>query len=301
MGCEAAGRAEPAGPVLVTGGTGTLGRAVVRRLLERGQAVRVLSRRPADGAPETAPASGGEGEDRGPGGTTSVRARPERAGPERARPERVTGDLVSGAGLDAAVAGVAGVVHCATTGTGKDVAATRHLIEAMRRSEGNPHLIYVSIVGVDRVPLFYYRAKLAAERAVEASKLPWTILRATQFHDLIARLTRVQRLLPCTLYPAGFSFQPVEVEEVAERLVELALGAPAGRVADMGGPEVLTARELARLTLRAYGRRRPLLPVPLAGRTARGYKAGHHTTPAVNAVGRTTYREYLAAVAPGRR
>lgn len=260
------------GPVLVTGGTGTLGRAVVRRLTDDGHRARVLSRRPRPGGA-------------GSGGT----------GPEWAK-----GDLVSGEGLDAAVAGAGSVVHCATTGGRGDVVGTDRLAEALRRSGGSPHLVYVSIVGVDLVPFFYYRAKLEAERVVQDSGLPWTILRATQFHDLIARLTTAQRHLPFALFPAGLSFQPVDVTEVADRLVGLALAPPAGRAEDMGGPEVRTSRELAQLTLHAYGRRRPLVPLPLAGKAARAYKAGHHTTPG-HATGRRTYAEYLVRAAAAAR
>ncbi|NLU73782.1 NAD(P)H-binding protein [Streptomyces sp. HNM0575] len=277
-------------PVLVTGGTGTLGRAVVRRLLSAGHAVRMLSRRPGPGvAPQQGAHDGGPAE-----GTVA------QAGGDAPEPEWATGDLTSGSGLDAAVAGVGSIVHCATTGTGKDVAGTRHLIEALQRAGGDQHLVYISIVGVDRVPFFYYRAKAEAEGIVQDSGLPWTVLRATQFHDLIARLTTAQRWLPVTLFPAGFSFQPVEVEEVAERLAKLAVGEPAGRVADLGGPEVRTSRELAQLTLRAYGRRRPLLPVPLPGKAAHAYRSGHHLTPA-HAVGRTTYAEYLVGAAASQR
>lgn len=270
-------------PVLVTGGTGTLGRAVVARLREGGHAVRVLSRRPR-------PADGG-----GPGSRGAVAGRQETPD-RREAPEWATGDLSTGEGLDAAVSGVGSIIHCATSGSRKDVAATRLLTEAARRAGGKPHLVYISIVGVDRVPFFYYRGKFEAERVVQDSGLEWSLLRTTQFHDLIARVTTVQRRLPVTLCPAGMRAQPIDVSEVAERLVELAQGVPAGRVADMGGPEVRTARELARLTLHAYGLRRPVLPVPLPGRAARAYRAGHHTTPE-HAVGRITYAEYLRAAA----
>ncbi|MFP8902809.1 SDR family oxidoreductase [Streptomyces atacamensis] len=248
--------------VLVTGGTGTLGRAVVRGLSARGLAVRLLSRRPR-------PAG-----DRGPC-------------------RWATGDLTTGEGVDAAVSGAGVIVHCATTLGRGDVAATRRLADAAHRAGSRPHLVYISIVGVDRVPLPYYRAKLAAERVVAESGLPWTVLRATQFHDLIARVTDAQRLSPVALALAGVRFQPVDAEEVAERLADLAVGEPAGRVPDMGGPQVRDHAELTRATLRARGRRRPVLPLWLPGAAFRGYRAGGHLAPD-HAVGRITYEEYLA-------
>lgn len=252
-------------PVLVTGGTGTLGRRLVRRLLEEERLVRVLSRRPR------------------PVG--------------RAEPyEWLTGDLVKGHGIAEAVDGVSVIVHCATTRGGKDVQATRRLAEAaVARSAGTPpHLVYISSVGIERMPFFYYRAKLAAEQAVRESGLPWTVLRTTQFHDLIARMTTVQRAQPVTLVPAGVRFQPVDTGEVAVRLAELAGADPAGRVEDMGGPQIRTARDLAGATLRAYGRRRPVVPVRLPGKVFRGLREGRHLAPG-QAVGRITFEEFLAA------
>jgi uncharacterized protein YbjT (DUF2867 family) len=246
--------------ILVTGGTGTLGKVVAERLLADDREVRVLSRRPA-------PAS------------TPYAWR--------------TGELRSGDGIDAAVAGVDTILHCATTvGRGGDVAATRKLVEAARRA-GSPHLVYISIVGVDRVPFFYYNAKLATERVVEDSGLPWTIVRATQFHDLVAGMSEAQRRLPVTFTLAGGGFQPIDVREVADRLVELALGQPSGRVPDMGGPQVRDARDLARTYLHAVGRRRRIVPVWLPGKAARAYREGGNLTPE-NAVGKITFEQYLA-------
>ncbi|WP_344631241.1 SDR family oxidoreductase [Streptomyces glaucosporus] len=260
------GRRGAGGSVLVTGGTGTLGRRVVRRLPEEGRAVRVLSRRP-------------------------------RPTGDREPYDWATGDLSTGEGIDAAVAGVEAIVHCATTIGRGDVAATRRLVDAARRSGGDPHLVHISIVGVDRVPFVYYRAKLAAERIVAESGLPWTVLRATQFHDLIAGIVDAQRMLPVTLALGGVRFQPVDAGEVADRLAALAVGGPAGRVPDVGGPQVRDHRELTRVTLRARGRRRPVLPLWLPGAVFRAYREGGHLAPD-RAVGRVTYDEYLAARAP---
>ncbi len=103
------------------------------------------------------------------------------------------------------------------------------------------------------MPFRYYKTKLAVERLVEESGLGWTVLRATQFHDLLVQAAAGLSKLPVMLLPAGVRDQPVEVAEVADRLAELAAGAPAGRVEDMGGPEVRTFGSLAHAYLKASG------------------------------------------------
>lgn len=162
--------------ILVTGGTGAVGREVVTRLLTAGHDVRVLSRRAAG----QVPGAGALGD-----------------------ADWFTGDLRSGAGLDEAAAGAEVIVHCASDfrRPGRDLGATRNLIGAAKR-HGAPHLVYVSIVGVDRIPLGYYRTKLQAEHLTKGSGLPWTILRATQFHDLILYLCQSLALPPLMLVPA---------------------------------------------------------------------------------------------------
>jgi uncharacterized protein YbjT (DUF2867 family) len=253
---------------LVTGGTGTLGRLVVPRLQDAGCEVRVLSRRSH---------AAGQGI------------------------EFVTGDLATGQGVDAAVVGAEVIVHCAGTKKGDEDKA-RHLVRAARRA-GTRHLVYISVVGADRIPVAsgvdramfgYFAAKLAAERVVADSGLPWTALRATQFHDGILMTARQLARMPVIPVPAGWRFQPVDTGEVADRLVELALDAPAGLVSDLGGPRVYAMSELLRGYLQATGRHRPILPVRLPGNAARAFRAGANLAPD-RAVGHRTWEDFLAA------
>lgn len=275
--------------ILVTGGTGTLGRAVVDSLAENHD-VRVLSRASADGRRSGRVRSGW---------VRSGRVWSGRTQDGLVRCERVRGDLRTGAGLAAAVAGVDVVVHCATTNGRGDVPATRNLLDAVRRA-GGAHVVYVSIAGSDRIPLAYYRAKQECERLVERSGLPWTILRTTQFHDLVAKFFAVQRWLPVVAVPAGVDFQPIDVRDVAERLAELVAGPAAGRVADLGGPQIRTIGDLARSYLRATGSRRPVMPLALPGATLRGYRDGRHLVPE-GAAGRRTFDDFLVETAGSGR
>jgi len=191
-------------------------------------------------------------------------------------------------------------VHCAT-GRG-DAAAAGNLLGAAERA-GRPHLVYISIVGIDRVSLGYYKSKLEVERQIESSGLPWTVLRATQFHELVLRICEPLARVPVMLVPA-MSMQPVAAAEVAARLSELASGPPAGRVPDMGGPEVRGFGELARMYLNARGRRRAVLPVRLPGAAFARLRRGANLVPD-HATGRITFGQFLAgrfgtAAGPGQ-
>src|SRR5215203_2519902 len=196
-------------PILVTGGTGTLGRLVVRRLRDAGCDLRVLSRRSH---------KSGDGI------------------------EFMTGDLATGEGVEAAVDGIETIVHLAGSAKGEEDKA-RNLVQAASRAAA-PHLVYISVVGAERIPVVsgvdramfgYFASKRAAEKVIEDSGLPWTTLRATQFHDLMLMVAQALAKLPVVPVPAGFRVQPVDADEVAARLVELTLGEPAGLVPDMGG------------------------------------------------------------------
>lgn len=252
--------------VLVTGGTGTLGRLVVPRLRDAGRDVGVLSR------------SHGE-----PAGDV----------------ELVTGDLATGEGVESALAGAQTIVHLAGSSKGDEVKA-ENLVRAASRA-GARHLVYISVVGADRIPVTsaldramfgYFASKRAAERVVAESGLPWTTLRATQFHELSLMTVTQMAKMPIVPVPSGMRFQPVAAAEVADRMTELALGPPAGLVADVGGPQVHEMRDLLRSYLKASGKRRPTVPLRLPGKAARAFRDGANLAPD-RAVGRQTWEEFL--------
>ncbi len=239
--------------ILVTGGTGDLGRPTVALLRQHGHDVRILSRRPGDG--------------------------------------HIVGDLDRGEGVDAAVAGVDAIVHLASNAR-KDLPATERLLAAARAA-GIGHVVYISIVGVDHIPYAYYRDKLANEHAIEASGLPHTILRATQFHSFPLRLLKLQSRFPFR-FGVDLPIQPIAEREVAQRLVELVEGEPIGRAADIGGPEILRSRDLLERIRDAMGDRHRIRYLRLPGRTFRAFAAGHHLT-GLPGHGRQTFDEWLAS------
>jgi uncharacterized protein YbjT (DUF2867 family) len=254
-------------PVLVTGSTGTLGRLVVERIHDKGREVRVLSRH---------------------------------AGPPSAGVEFVAADLMTGDGVEAAIAGAATIVHLAGTRVADEI-KTRNLVEAATKA-GARHLVYISVVGADRVPIHgridrtmfgYFGSKLAAEQVVSGSGIPWTTLRATQFDQTFLSVAKGMARLPIVPSPSGLRFQPIDAREVADRLVELALGEPAGLVAEMGGPRSYTMGELVRVYLKAANKRRLVISVPTMGGAAAAVRAGANLTPD-HAVGRRTWEGYVA-------
>jgi uncharacterized protein YbjT (DUF2867 family) len=228
--------------VAVVGGTGTLGSLVVADLLGRGERVAVLSRRGV-GAP---------------------------AGAEHRRV-----DLTTGEGLDLALDGVSAVVDAANSQKGAKetlVGGTRRLVEAGARA-GVANHVMISIVGIDRVPMSYYKVKLAQEEVLEAGEVPWTLLRATQFHQLLdSAFAAAARF---GVRPTGVAkVQPIDPAVVAARLAEAALAAPAGRLPDIGGPRVQTLGELSAAWAAARGKRRLPLRVPALGKMGKALAAG---------------------------
>lgn len=260
-------------PILVTGGTGTLGRQVAQLLVDSGRRVRVLSRHQR--------------------AATSLL-------------EHAAGDLVTNQGIDAAVTGTAVIINCA--GNNKDDAQMATNLVAAAKRAGAQHIVNISVVGAERLPLRsavdrtlfgYFGNKREAEKVIEGSGVPWTNLRATQFYDLILTVAKALTKLPITPVPAGMRFQPVDSGEVAQRLVDLALADPAGQVPDLAGPRIYTTSELIKSYLQATHRRRLLIPIHLPGRAAQAIRDGANLAPN-QPQGRKTWEEFLTTEAGGR-
>jgi uncharacterized protein YbjT (DUF2867 family) len=251
--------------VAVIGGTGGLGSLVVAELAARGDVVRVVSRR--------TPAAGIL-----PPGVEHARA-----------------DLASGEGLRDALDGIEAVLDASNDRRrARDVlvAGTRRL-GAAAADAGVRHHVLISIVGCDRVPIAYYDAKVAQEEALAHGTVPWSVLRATQFHTLVAWLfasAARRRMLPT----GRALLQPIDTAVVARRLAEVLHDEPRGRLPDIAGPRVETLSELARQWRERHRRRVLRLPISALGKGGRAMAAGNLTDPSA-AAGGPTFAQWLAA------
>lgn len=248
--------------VLVTGGTGALGRQVVQQLRNAGHRARILSRNP------------------------------------RGDLDAVRGDLTTGAGLVKAVAGMDAIIHAASAASQPmklrvtDVVGTRRLL-AMAREEGLRHVVYISIVGMEGVAYPYYKTKLAAEAVVKENIVPWSILRATQFHPLMETFLGGFSALPLfATVPFKWKFQPIDPRDVATRLVEVVTHEPAGMLPDFGGPEERNFWSIAESWLRARKLNKRLINLPIPFKFSRQFAEGRLLCPE-HKDGKITFEQYL--------
>ncbi len=270
--------------ILVTGGTGGLGHSIVSELLKQPDAmVRVMTRT----GPESAAQLG---------------------------TEWAMADLISGSGVSEAVRGVDIIVHAASDyvvdPAHADIKATSRLLEEAKAA-GVSHLCYVSIVGIDRIPLPYYGAKVACEALVRESGMSWSIFRATQFHSLVDQIIQeYSKPLLVALLPTELRFQTVDSEEVAVEIVRAALTPKSGDVTQMCGPEILTLGAMAKLWFRQKGKEPSVIPVhiplqfspapdeglsadPTMWELANAYRCGYNTCTSPDKIGVTTWANWL--------
>ena len=263
--------------ILIAGGTGTSGRVLAVRARDAGHTVRVLSRYAG-----SAVAAG---------------------------VELAVGDLVTGAGLDAAAAGVDAVVDASNIETPREAVATSffsagtdHLIAAEQRA-GVAHHVVLSIVGIDGVPLGYYRAKVAQETVAAAAStrtgVGHTIARVTQFHDFAPLMLRRLRLGPLAVVPS-MHLQPVHLRDVADHLLDLLETGPCGRAPDLGGPQQEDLADMVRRHVEVTGARVRVLGLPLVGPLGR-FDAAGALRPLGGVRGRLTFDDWLRELATSAR
>lgn len=246
--------------VLVTGGTGVLGREIVSRLVEKDYTVRVLSRSPQ---------------------------------PDTTHVEWAQAQILTGEGLSEALQGVDVIVHAATDmRLGKtDVEMTRHLLEKAK-SAGVGYFLFISIVGVDKTSFSYHQVKIACETLARESGIPYASLRFTQFYEFIDMLLHTFTRLPVGFVPMDWKSQPMDVGEAADQVVRVVGESPVGLLPDIAGPEVLTFKEMLREWKQARGSHRLVLHLPIPGGFSAAFRNGLLTSPDIH-VGKTTWAQWL--------
>jgi uncharacterized protein YbjT (DUF2867 family) len=243
--------------IAIVGGTGTIGSHITTELTTRGHDVRVLSR----------------------------------------RSQQYPVDLTSGQGLTAAFDGCDAVIDASNASAPRRaqqvlVDGSRRLLAAEQEC-GVAHHVAISIVGCERVPMGYYRVKAEQEQVVSAGPVPWTLVRATQFHELVdmALTAAVRwRLVPI---PAG-RLQTVASAEAAGAVADVAEHEPRHGRVEVAGPQVMTFADLVRTWLSATGQRAVRVPVPVPGKVGRALRAGALTAAHPDVRGTQTFADWLA-------
>ena len=241
--------------IAVAGGTGVVGRHVVRVAEERGHEPVVLAR--SQGV-----------------------------------------DLTTGAGLAGRLDGVDAVVDVTSVRTQSKRKAmaffgdiTGNLLTG-ESAAGVGHHVALSIVGIDEVPFGYYEGKLEQERIIAAGEVPWTILRATQFHEFAHQVLFYAGFGKVAFVPQMLS-QPIAAAEAGEALVDLVEAGPSGAVPDLAGPEKLQMVDMARRLVKARGLGRRIIPIRLPGATGKGLRSGALTPSTDGPRGKITFDEWL--------
>lgn len=248
--------------IAVAGGTGTVGTHVVEVLRERGHEPVVLAR------------------------SMGV-------------------DVLTGAGLADALVGVNALIDVLSVSAQNAEesrayfgATTRNLLDA-ERAAGVRHHVLLGIVGSQKSQYGYYAGKVAQESLVHDGEVPWTELRATQFHEFARQIYGVAKIGPVNLTPKMVS-QPIAAREVAERLADLAGAEPSGLVAELAGPKVESMARMVRAYAAAIGKRGPILEIPMPGPGGKAMRDGtllpDSSLQPTTLFGTQTFDEWLTAL-----
>ncbi|MGZ0712837.1 SDR family oxidoreductase (plasmid) [Coraliomargarita sp. W4R53] len=210
-------------------------------------------------------------------------------------------DLVSGAGLREALRGVDTVVDVSNVRTMRADAsvsffagATNNLLRA-ELSTGVGHHVALTIVRMEAAPDGYYAGKLSQERLIEGGEIPWSIQRATQFHEFASLMFNEAKAGPLHLAPRA-RIQPIAVREVAAHLMSLAEAGPSGRTPELAGPQEESLADMVHAYARAIGARGWMPSVSLPGSMGRAQRSGALLPGPGATLGTQTFDEWLVAL-----
>lgn len=245
--------------VLVTGATGQLGLALLKQLKETDYQIKLTSRRKL----------------------------------ENFNFEWVYSDFLTGEGLEEAISDVDVIIHAATSPRkDSDIIDVSGLKKLLEMSQDIKHFIFPSIVGIEDIPMKYYRNKYQAEKLLKNSSVPHTIVRATQFHSFVENLFLSKPLFKRYLVPGNIKFQSVDVDEFAAHLIQMIEEIPKGKIEDFGGPEILILREMAELKIKVNNESNSVVNLSFPGKLYKSFLDGNNTNEHQK-VGKITFEEYL--------
>ena len=248
--------------IVVIGGSGLIGKKVVKDLRQRGRDV--LAASPSSGV-----------------------------------------NTVTGEGLAHALAGAQVVIDVANAPTWEDKEVLRFFetsgrnLRAAEAAAGVGHHVALSVVGTDRLLASgYFRAKMAQEKLIKASPIPYTIVRATQFFEFVGGIAQAATEGQTVRLPPVL-MQPIASDDVAAVVAEVALAAPLNGTFDLAGPEPIRQDDLVRQFLKATGDARTVVTDPKAlyyGITVndQSLTPGEHPR-----LGPTRFQDWLSQQKPG--
>jgi nucleoside-diphosphate-sugar epimerase len=250
--------------VLVTGGTGTLGKEIVKQLMSEGYDPLILSSK------------------------------------NQAGKKIVQGDLITGSAIGEAVKNTDVIIHCASDPRNSaevDIKGTSNLLNAIPGRQ-NPYLIYISICGVDRSNYQYYQNKFDVERMIQVSGFPNLVIRITQFHDFVLHRILLPNIKEDSVMevPYGLRFQSIDVKDAARYIVNVVQDKPKTPVVTIGGPQILSIKEMAEVYLNNKEQKYAIRESAVENDFYNIFRSGINLVPE-GKVGTITWDAFLSALA----
>jgi uncharacterized protein YbjT (DUF2867 family) len=249
--------------ILITGGTGKLGQELSKQLINKGFEITILSSQPDPCIQYYS--------------------------------HICFGNLTDISSLKNAVDNSDIIIHCASNPKNSkevDVEGTKNLLKLSNQKQLK-HFIYISIVGVDKSKFPYYQSKLKVEKLIQESKLPCSILRATQFHNMVLdRFIKPFDKTAILKIPQKMQFQSVAIEDVANKLVSLSIGKHTNTIETIGGPEIYAIEEMAQIYLDVLNRKDNIEPELYDEEIYKLFRSGINLCPDYP-FGKITWKDFL--------